>query len=672
MRRLTPLAAFLVVSIAPTVLAGDVGDAPAGYGVASHAVVPGAPRLGENAPDDDVVPLGDAAAEGDDVTGLDDEDGVFAFPELVQNGKAYTTNVFASNPGTAAATLVGWVDFDGDGRFDSDEAATDTVPAGADDEKFKLLWPDLRGVSSDYSGTTYARFRISTDALDAGDATGEASDGEVEDYTFEILLDVDGDEIPDARDTDNDNDGIPDEVEVVGTDTDGDGTPDYLDDDSDGDGLPDFVEAGPEPATPIDSDGDGRPDYVDLDSDGDGTPDSERVTGDDDGDGLVGDVEGLGDADGDGLPNTDDMDSDNDTLPDAVEAGADLAAPVDSDRDGVPDFLDLDSDNDGVPDLYEASAGEVDVAALDGDRDGRVDADVPGGVNGLADAVETGPDSGIPVFVIADTDGDGARDYVDLDSDGDGIGDVVESGGEDADANGLVDTLQDVDGDGVPDAIDVDLTGGSDADGDGIDDDFDTQSVEGASIESDDVDDDGIADIADVDVDGDGIVDGSTNALTETGALPDADGDGVPDLRDPATAGGGADADGGADGGADGADDGSADAGGTTAGDDTGGDAGDATAGEGPGGTGTGGADAGGTDTAGSGVDAGGSDTGGPGDGGEGPPADDPPSGSGRVETGLAGYGGCSVDGRGARDPLLPALAIAVALFGLRGRRRAR
>ena len=577
MPRLTPLATLvpaLMALSAGIATAADTGDAPESYGTATHAVVAGSARLGQEGPDDN-EPVAGPAADGDDNANGDDEDGVFAFPELVQNGKAYSTNVFASNPGTTPASLVGWVDFDGNGRFDADEAASASVPAGADDEKFKLLWNDLTGVSSAFSGDTYARFRISSDAIGGADASGAASDGEVEDYTFRILEDVDGDEVPDERDTDNDNDGIPDEVEVIGIDTDGDGTPDYLDGDSDGDLVPDFVEAGPLPATPVDTDGDGTPDYLDLDSDDDGTPDATRITDDVDGDGLAGAVEGPGDDDGDGVPNTDDLDSDNDLIPDAVEAGGDLAAPVDSDGDGVPDFLDVDSDGDGVPDLFESNGGELDVVPFDADGDGRADASRAGGVNGIDDAAETGPDSGIPRFVVVDSDGDGTRDYLDTDSDGDGVPDVVEAGGTDDDANGLVD--------------------------------------------------------ASADANGDGLADAAGNALTRGEPLPDTDGDGVPDLRDPDAVGGDGSgrpvgdgttdaggANGGADGGttdAGGADGGVTDAGGTDggatdAGDADGGvaDAGGVDGGAGDAGNVEGGAtDAGGTD----GVEPGTTDAGG-------------------------------------------------------------
>ena len=50
-------------------------------------------------------------------------------------------------------------------------------------------------------------------------------------------------------------------------------------------------------------------------------------------------------------------DSDGDGISDTVEAGDDLAHPVDTDSDGTIDALDEDSDNDGMLDTHEHIAG---------------------------------------------------------------------------------------------------------------------------------------------------------------------------------------------------------------------------------------------------------------------------------------------------------------------------
>ena len=522
----------LMVTAGP-VMAVDTGDAPASYGTASHEVVANGPFLGTILPDDN-DPVATAAADGDDIANGDDEDGVTTIPVLFQNIKAYSLTVAATNPSSVDATYTAWIDFDGNGIFDADEASAPmAIPAGTGADDNLLLWPSLVGIATDFIGTSYMRVRITTDALGNDQAASAASDGEVEDYVLEFVADTDGDTIPDQDDPDDDNDGIPDTVDGVDVDTDGDGIDNPLDTDSDNDGISDAEEAGPAPETPVDTDSDGTPDFIDTDSNNDGTPDSGpgdvSGPGDDSGadadsDGLADSVEGAGDADGDGILNILDIDSDNDTILDAIEAG-DTESPIDTDADGIPDFLDLDSDNDGIPDLYEASAGEIDTASLDADGDGRVDSGLVFGANGLVDSVETSADSGTLIFQLVDTDGDGSPDYIDTDSDNDGLSDTIESGGQDADGNGVVDALVDSDSDGIDDNVDASITGGADTDSDGIDDAFDSDFIPTA-----DTDSDGIVDASDLDANGDGIVDDS-NAIANGGLLDD-DNDGIPDFQD--------------------------------------------------------------------------------------------------------------------------------------------
>ena len=102
------------------------------------------------------------------------------------------------------------------------------------------------------------------------------------------------------------------------------------------------------------------------------------------------------------------------------------------------------------------------------------------GANGLVDEAETGPDSGIPTFAVADNDQDGLRDFRDLDSDADGVFDVLEAGGKDVDSNGIVDGVQDLNADGL-----IDGSNAIDSSGDLVD-----------------VDDNGIPDFQDDAVDG--------------------------------------------------------------------------------------------------------------------------------------------------------------------------
>ncbi len=255
-------------------------------------------------------------------------------------------------------------------------------------------------------------------------------------------IDTDSDVKMDFRDTDSDNDLIPDSVETA-IDTDADGFSDYRDTDSDNDKIPDTYEAGADPTKPVDTDTDGLADYRDTDSDNDKISDTYEAGAD---------PTKPVDTDKDGKDDFRDLDSDGDTIPDEVEAGSDPTNPVDTNNDGADDFRDLDSDGDCIPDRIEAGANSAN--PVDTDTDGNpdyVDQDSDG--DGILDNIEVGPDCGNPV----DTDGDGVSNYLDLDSDND---DVIDS--EEA--------LTDSDKNGIPDYIDAQyrIPEGFSPNGDGV------------------------------------------------------------------------------------------------------------------------------------------------------------------------------------------------------------
>jgi len=115
-------------------------------------------------------------ARGDDLIGApDDEDGVSFLTPLVPGDPAEIL-VVASAPGYLNA----WLDFDGDGVFDLDDRIAADLPLipGAN-----LL--AIPSVPSDATGAVYARFRFTVGPAQANLPTGEAPNGEVEDY---ILL----------------------------------------------------------------------------------------------------------------------------------------------------------------------------------------------------------------------------------------------------------------------------------------------------------------------------------------------------------------------------------------------------------------------------------------------------------------------------------------------------
>ncbi|MCB0161149.1 MAG: hypothetical protein KDD83_23605, partial [Caldilineaceae bacterium] len=138
-----------------------------------------------------------ATADGDDInppTALDDEDGVNPFDLALVEGDDAVIRVTATNQTNVDATLYGWIDFDGNGVFDLSERAAITVTAGALNMVVNL---DFGTVPANGLTETMARFRLSTDGA-AGEPTGAATDGEVEDHRVTMTSIVDWGDAPDG------------------------------------------------------------------------------------------------------------------------------------------------------------------------------------------------------------------------------------------------------------------------------------------------------------------------------------------------------------------------------------------------------------------------------------------------------------------------------------------
>ncbi len=285
--------------------------------------------------------------------------------------------------------------------------------------------------------------------------------------------------------------------------------------------------------------------------------------GDSDDDGLTDDLESGPnfadlDTDGDGVADHLDLDSDDDGVLDAIENHG-LAVLVDTDSDGTPDLRDSDSDADGIADVIEAGfSDDLAVTRLSG----------PVGNNGIADGIESAPESGIVTGAIRNTDGDSLPDYLDLDSDADGLTDALETATDtdadgignwrdlDADNDGIPDTLEgsaDTDSDGTRDSLDLDSDGDSipdaveagfqlsqlDANGavqgpfgsNGLADVLETSAGSGViNYAVRDQNNDGTADYRSIDADGDGLLDATEKGLS---GLPiDSDGDHLADYLD--------------------------------------------------------------------------------------------------------------------------------------------
>ena len=148
------------------------------YGLASH-ITSTEVWLGA-AVDIDATSVTSAAADGDGA----DDDGVGTLPTLSHLDRSYRLEVNATNLTAKSGRLIAWIDFDGNGAFDSDEAAARVVAAGATSESVTMVWSNIP--ADIQQGMSYLRLRFTTDAMNAGDANGFKPDGEVEDYALII------------------------------------------------------------------------------------------------------------------------------------------------------------------------------------------------------------------------------------------------------------------------------------------------------------------------------------------------------------------------------------------------------------------------------------------------------------------------------------------------------
>ena len=475
----------------------------------------------------------------------------------------------------------GFVDVNNDGLNDNFDPDGDGIPVQFDLDNDNDGIPDIveaGGVDTNGDG------RVDVTADSDGDGLMNLYDSSTGGDAI-ANFDTDGDGIPNFKDLDSDNDGLSDIAEVGGVDVNGDGRIDSFND-VDKDGLDDTVDGdvgndgtaentanallttGPDTNSDgipnsylkANADGDARPNPYDLDADNDGIPDVVETGGVDvNGDGKL---DNYADADNDGFDDTVDGDPNNDgnventanvlmaTGPDTNGDGKADSFPLgSSDNDGIPNYLDLDADNDGIQDIIEAGGadtnndGKVDVVT-DTDNDGFadvVDGDV--GNDGTAEntsgaLLTTGTDTnndGKPNSYPNDnpdggTAGLGKPNPYDLDSDDDGIVDAIEAGGVDTDKNGIIgtgSTITDTDGDGWSNIADSDNGG--------------------TALSINDKDLDGKPNYLDLDSDNDGVLDNweslfYTNSDPDndgklgSGALADADDDGLGDALDPDTA----------------------------------------------------------------------------------------------------------------------------------------
>ncbi len=340
----------------------------------------------------------------------------------------------------------GFVDTNGDGVNDNADKDKDGIPNQYDLDSDNDAIPDVvesygvdtngDGIIDNYIDTDNDGFSQNVDANNTGVNGSNVGLG---------AQNFDGDAIPNYLDTDSDNDGIPDVMEVMGTDANNNGIIDAFTD-ANSDGISDndvnisgLLKTGVD-LLPVD----GRADnYPNKNLDRDFRPNAYDI--DSDCDGIVDVIEaGLPDANFNGI--VDGIIATNGWSVSVSSMGSLIL--INTDGSGNPDYLDIDADDDGICDNIEgmSTIGYLLPVTTDTDGDGLVNTyDNVAGFGG----------SGIFVY---DHDGDGVPDYKDLDTDADGQPDIIE--GNDFNLNGYLDDL-------------VTLTG-VDTDGDGLDNRFDS------------------------------------------------------------------------------------------------------------------------------------------------------------------------------------------------------
>ncbi|MEI8049698.1 MAG: Ig-like domain-containing protein, partial [Bacteroidota bacterium] len=182
------------------VQAKDYGDAPLSYGPVSHEInlfkdptdtyYEYYMYLG-NSVDPEPANQSSALANGDDLNGIDDENGV-VFPDLIQGRTAVipvNITIVDGDVSLAAGKLNAWIDWNGDGDFsDAGERISNNYPVdyftlGASNTGIVNLTVNIPAYAT--TSPTFARFRFGNATTSATQIPG-TNWGEVEDYQITI------------------------------------------------------------------------------------------------------------------------------------------------------------------------------------------------------------------------------------------------------------------------------------------------------------------------------------------------------------------------------------------------------------------------------------------------------------------------------------------------------
>lgn len=324
----------------------------------------------------------------------------------------------------------------------------------------------IRVQTTDSSSASYAKtFTISINDINE-DVDGDGVNNSIDNCPNTAnadQLDTDGDGSGNVCDTDDDDDGWLDSVEIAcgsnpldasskPLDTDGDGIANCQDPDMDNDGCLNADDALPLDATECsDNDNDGIGDNADTDDDNDGQSDTDEISC---GSNPLDATSMSPDFDSDGQLDCLDEDDDNDGVNDYTDVFPYNSSEWnDTDLDGIGNNADTDDDNDGWSDVVELTCGTNPLVVVsqpsDLDNDGIADCEDPDidgdGANNDVDMFPTNPNEWI------DTDGDGAGDNLDVDDDNDGVLDSEDAFPKDASES------VDADGDGIGDNADTDV-----------------------------------------------------------------------------------------------------------------------------------------------------------------------------------------------------------------------
>ncbi|HKK76036.1 MAG TPA: GEVED domain-containing protein, partial [Saprospiraceae bacterium] len=127
----------------------------------------------------------DGDDQGVDANQIDDEDGFVPGDYAFETGQATEILVPVMNMTNAEATLTMFVDWNNDGVFDvNTEKYFNTIAANTSEDVTLTVTPPLSTTLNDDLGV---RFRLSTNGTQSMSPTGDADDGEVEDYEITVV-----------------------------------------------------------------------------------------------------------------------------------------------------------------------------------------------------------------------------------------------------------------------------------------------------------------------------------------------------------------------------------------------------------------------------------------------------------------------------------------------------